>query len=105
VGDFADSVDFTTYRGHPDHQSLSKHLLEPVVQTRAAVQFALSPPRAVVSVRRGMLRHVVLYRWRRDAHHLVKGLEEALRRLPAQVPCLVNYFYGADLGLAARSGA
>ena len=41
-------------------------MLEPIIDKRAAVQIPLVPAGITIQVRRGMLRHVVLFKWRGD---------------------------------------
>jgi hypothetical protein len=46
------------------------------------------------------VRHVVLFRWKTEVTAAdVAAVDEALAVLPAQIPSLVAYHHGADLGL------
>ena len=48
-----------------------------------------------------MIRHMVMFRWKEgvdDAH--VAATQDALSKLPAQIPQIVGYSFGPDLGLA-----
>jgi hypothetical protein len=45
-----------------------------------------------------MLRHVVLFRWKPGTTEAeVAGIESALRKLPARIPCIQSYRFGRDL--------
>jgi Stress responsive A/B Barrel Domain len=51
-----------------------------------------------------MIRHVVMFRWKAgvdDAH--VQATADALRGLPAQIPEILSYSCGPDLGVAATN--
>jgi len=51
-----------------------------------------------------MIRHVVMFRWKAgvdDAH--VQATADALRALPAQIPEILSYRCGPDLGVAATN--
>lgn len=48
-----------------------------------------------------MIRHMVMFRWKDgvdDAH--VAATQEALVKLPGQIPQIAAYSFGRDLGLA-----
>jgi hypothetical protein len=48
-----------------------------------------------------MLRHIVLLTLKADAHpEAATTIAEALRKLPAQIPCIQGYEVGVDLGLS-----
>lgn len=47
-------------------------------------------------------RHVVMFRWQESAHAAARqAVADALARLPAQIPELLQYRFGPDAGLAA----
>ena len=95
-----------TVLGRADHQKLSVNLLEPIVERRAAVQYPLVPQDVAVHVRRGMLRHVVLFTWRADvSDEQLMSLRHGLSQLPDEIPHIVNFFFGDDLGLKSRTDA
>ncbi len=51
-----------------------------------------------------MIRHVVMFRWKEgvdDAH--VQATAEALRALPGQIPEILSYSCGSDVGIAATN--
>ena len=51
-----------------------------------------------------MIRHVVMFRWNTgvdEAH--VAATTAAFAALPAQIPQIVSYAFGRDLGLAAAN--
>lgn len=51
-----------------------------------------------------MIRHVVMFRWKEgvdDAH--VRATAEALNALPGQIPEILSYTCGPDLGVAATN--
>ena len=47
-----------------------------------------------------MVRHVALFRWKpQTTAEDVARVEEALRTLPAKIPCIQSYRFGRDLGV------
>jgi Stress responsive A/B Barrel Domain len=47
-----------------------------------------------------MIRHVVMFRWKPETTpEDVAAIEEGLRKLPAEVPEIQRYSFGADEGL------
>jgi hypothetical protein len=51
-----------------------------------------------------MIRHVVLFRWKDDVDEAhVAATAAALRALPAQIPEIISYSCGQDLGVAATN--
>jgi hypothetical protein len=47
-----------------------------------------------------MIRHVVMFRWKPETtSEAVAALEEELSKLPAEVPEIHRYTFGADAGL------
>ena len=47
-----------------------------------------------------MLRHVALFRWKPETTAAdVVRVEEGLRGLPSQIPSIVSYRFGRDLGI------
>lgn len=47
-----------------------------------------------------MLRHVALFRWKaRTAAADLVSIEEGLRGLPSQIPGILSYRFGRDLGI------
>ena len=100
VADFQEQSEYWAYRHHRAHQVFSTTMLEPVVAARASLQFELLPRGAPIRVRRGMLRHVVLFQWVDDvAAAKLDSVRAGLSLLPEEIPQCVNYFYGGDLGL------
>ncbi len=48
-----------------------------------------------------MVRHVVVFNWRAEAsEEAVEALADGLAALPGQVPDILAYTFGPDLGLA-----
>ncbi|GAB3204773.1 Dabb family protein [Marinactinospora thermotolerans] len=48
------------------------------------------------------IRHIALFRWAQGVTpEQIASVEEGLSRLPAAIPQLLSYSYGADLGLGA----
>ena len=106
------------------HHRFSTVVLEPIIAKRASIQIALVPKSIEIKVRRGMLRHVVLFQWNEDVgdreissvcqgsvsrfaarvrasapQMRVRAARDRLSLLPEEIPQVVNYFYGSDLGL------
>lgn len=101
VADFAAPEDYQLYRVHRDHQKLSKAMLEPIIDKRAAVQIPLVPAGITIQVRRGMLRHVVLFKWRGDVtDEQLMALRHGLSLLPEEIPQVVNFFFGDNTNSA-----
>jgi hypothetical protein len=47
-----------------------------------------------------MLRHIALFRWKEGTTAAdVSRVEEGLRPLPSQIPCIRSYRFGRDLGI------
>lgn len=47
-----------------------------------------------------MVRHVALFHWKQGTTAAdVSRVEEGLRPLPSQIPCIRSYRFGRDLGL------
>ncbi|HEX2273389.1 MAG TPA: Dabb family protein [Acidimicrobiales bacterium] len=48
-----------------------------------------------------MVRHLVVFTWKREAsEEAVQALADGLAALPGQIPEIVSYTFGPDLGLA-----
>jgi hypothetical protein len=49
-----------------------------------------------------MVRHIALFRWKEGTTEAdVSRVEEGLRPLPSQIPCIRAYRFGRDLGIQA----
>ena len=100
VVDFQEQDEYLSYRANKQHHLFSRTILEPIVEARASLQFDLVPKGSTIRVRRGMLRHVVLFKWLDHVGESELGsIRQGLSLLPDEIPQVVNYFYGSDLGL------
>ncbi len=99
VCDFYSPAEYEKFRTHRSCLSLSRSVLNrdrTLVKQRAKVQFHV-PPNTSVTVRKGLFRHCVMFRWKKSVRDsTIDTLHEALRDMRKRIGGIVNFTFGDD---------